>query len=249
MSENIKGKVALVTGSSQGLGAVIAKFLAHEGCYVYVNCSRGADKAKAVVSEITAHGGRAEVFQCDIGNENEIKEKFKSLKAVDILINNARIDPYNRGADDSEAQWFSKILSVNLIGAHLVTLALIDGMKERRWGRIINVSSVQAYLPRPREQIPYSASKLAMHALSRSFAMEGAPFNVTVNTVAPGIVLTENIGKRLSEEEIADKMKNLVPLKRGASSEEVAETIINTVKSSYITGETVNINGGIFFAI
>ena len=249
MSENIQGKVALVTGSSQGLGAVTAKILAREGCYVYVNCSRSINKAEAVVSEIVADGGSAEVFQCDISSEKAIEEKFKSLKDVDILINNARLDPYNRTANDSESEWFSKLLNVNLIGAYLVTLALINGMKERRWGRIINVSSVQAYLPRPREQIPYSASKLAMHALSRSFAIEGAPFNVTVNTVAPGIVLTENIGKRLSEEELADKMYNLVPLGRGASSEEIAESIVNTIKSPYITGETININGGIFLAI
>jgi 3-oxoacyl-[acyl-carrier protein] reductase len=249
MSENLNGKVALVTGSSQGLGAVIAKLLATEGCHVYINCAHNIDKAKFVAAEIIAEGGSAEVLKCDITNEEELTKKFESLKAIDILVNNARLDPYARGADDTEAGWFAKILSVNLIGAHLATLAVIDKMKERRWGRIINVSSVQAYLPIPRKLIPYSASKIAMHALTRSFALEAAPYGVTVNTVAPGVVLTENIGKRLSEEEIAEKMNNLIPLKRGASSEEVAEAIINTIKSGYITGETVNINGGLFFAV
>ncbi|HBE01900.1 MAG: hypothetical protein A2096_17180 [Spirochaetes bacterium GWF1_41_5] len=247
MSENLTNKVALVTGSSQGLGAEIAKQLANEGCYVYVNCVHGIEKARMVVKEILAGGGASEIFECDITDEKVIMEKISKIKPVDILVNNARLDPYNRGADDTEAGWFTKILSVNLVGSYLAILAVIDGMKERRWGRIINISSVQAHVAVPRKLIPYSASKAGMHALTRSFAIELAPYNITVNSVAPGMILTEGIGSRLSEKDIEERNER-IPLHRGASCKETAQTVIDTIKASYITGETVNINGGLWLA-
>ena len=183
---NDKKRNAVVTGASQGLGAAIAEIFAAAGCKVFVNCARSVEKAQNVADKIVAAGRDAEVFQCDIASEKEVCEKFteleKSCGGVDILINNARLDPYLRPPGISDGDWFAKTVAVNLTGAYLTTLAVIDGMKERKWGRIINVSSIWAYWPAKRQMIPYSASKAGMHALTRAFAKEGAPYNITVNT-------------------------------------------------------------------
>lgn len=239
----------IVTGGSQGLGAAIARLFAANGHRVFINCARGVDKASAVAAEINAAGGLAEVFQCDVGSEHEVKEKFGDLDracgGIDVLINNARLDPYRRTAECSDGDWFDQTMRVNLKGAYLPALALIDGMKSRNFGRIINVSSVWAFRAAPLRLIPYAMSKAAMHAMTRGFAQEGAPFNVTVNTVAPGLIMTENVNGRLSAEQLAAETAG-VPLGRGASPEEVARVILNTVNSAFITGETVNVNGGVY---
>ncbi|MDD5728884.1 MAG: SDR family NAD(P)-dependent oxidoreductase [Victivallales bacterium] len=245
MAESFKDKVVLITGASQGIGAVIAKVFAAEGCYVYVNCAHGVFKAQAVVEDICADGGKAELFQCDISNETEIAEKFKTLKPVDILINNARLNPYSKGEKDTEGSWFEKLLQVNLVGQYLVTLALIEGMKARRWGRIINVSSIQAHVAVPRRLMPYAAAKAGLNALTRCLAIEVAPYNVTVNTVSPGMVATENLSKNLTDEEVEERNQR-IPLRRGATTLEIAECVLNTAKSSYMTGEIVNVNGGLW---
>lgn len=245
--ENLIGKNVLVTGASQGLGACIAKMFAAEGCKVFVNYASSVNKAEAVVSEIRQNGGNAQSFQCDVSDEKQVNEKIKTLGPIDILINNARLDPYKKGADVSNGDWFAKMLAINLTGAYLLILAVIDGMKERRWGRIVNISSVIAHLAVPRFLIPYSVSKVGMHALTRSFAVDGGPCNVTVNSVVPGMILTENISSRLSKAEVEER-NNRIPLRRGATSEEIARTVLYTVKSGYITGETVNVNGGLYLA-
>ncbi len=241
--DNLQGKTALVTGSSQGLGKVVAQMLAKQGCHVLINCAHNVERAEQVCAAIRESGGSAEVFVCDITDQVQLKSK---LPPVDILVNNARLDPYTR-KDESDAEWFNKLLHVNLTGAYLAILAVADGMKERRWGRIVNVSSVQAQIAVPPEMIPYSVSKAGMHALTRSFAVMLGEYGITVNTVAPGMVITENIGKRLSEAEI-EKRLHRFPLHRAATAEEIAECIVNTIGSGSMTGETVNINSGIFLS-
>jgi 3-oxoacyl-[acyl-carrier protein] reductase len=245
MSGDFKGRTALITGASQGLGAATAKIFAAEGCHVYVNCSRGVEKAALVAAGIQRSGGSAEVFQCDISNETEVAEKFKTLRPVDILVNNARLNPYHRAPEDSEAEWFAKMLSVNLIGPHLCMLAVIGGMKERRWGRIVNISSVQEHLAVPMRMAHYAASKAGLGGLSRCFALDAAPCNVTVNTVSPGMIITENIGRNLSPEEVAEREMR-IPLRRGASADEIALAVLCAAKSGYMTGEIVNVNGGLW---
>lgn len=246
---NDKKRNAVVTGASQGLGAAIAELFAAAGCKVFVNCARSVEKAQKVADKIVAAGGDAEVFQCDIASEKEVCEKFAALEkhcgGIDILINNARLDPYLRTPDISDGDWFTKTIAVNLTGAYLTTLAVIDGMKERKWGRIINVSSIWAYWPARRQIIPYSASKAGMHALTRAFANEGAPYNITVNTIVPGLIITENCGKRLTPE-LLQAETAAVPLGRGATAEEITQVILNTVNSGFITGEAVNVNGGAY---
>ncbi len=243
--ESLKGRNVLVTGASQGLGAVIAQIFAEEGCHVYVNCAHGVDKAKIVIEGIRRAGGLAELFQCDITDENEIATKFKELDPIDILINNARLNPYHRQPEDTEAVWFAKMLAVNLIGPHLTILAVIDGMKKRRWGRVVNISSIQEHVAVPRRMMHYGASKAGLNELTRCFALEAAPYNITVNTVSPGMIVTENLVKNLTPAEIEERNQK-IPLHRGATTGEIARAVLYTVKSSYMTGEIVNVNGGLW---
>ena len=243
--DDIRGKLALVTGSAQGIGAVLAKELARRGARVLVNCAHSPDKAAAVCEAIQKDGGDAEVLICSVTDEAELAAKV-APRPIDILVNNARRDPYARPEGLSDGEWFNTLLNTNLTGAYLTTLAVIPGMKERRWGRILNVSSVQAYLGMPEKLLPYSVSKAGMLALSRCFAAELGNWNITVNTLAPGMVITENIHSRLSESEIAERLARY-PIHRAATTEEVAETAVNTIRCGAMTGEVVNLNSGVYF--
>ncbi len=245
---DLTGKNAVVTGASQGLGAVVASALAAAGARVFVNYAHGAQKAAAVVAEIRAAGGQAEEFGCDVADEKQVGERFARLEAesggIDVLINNARLDPYARKPEHTDGEWFDRTLAVNLKGAYLTSLAVLDGMKARGWGRIVNVSSVWADRPATRRLIPYSVSKAGMHALTRACAREGAP-QVTVNTVAPGLILTENAAVRLTAEQLAAETAD-IPLQRGATPEEIAGVILQTLENGFITGETIRVNGGVW---
>ena len=244
MADDISGKTALVTGSAQGIGKVIAMELAKLGVHVLVNCAHSKEKAEAVVRQIRKQGGSAEMLICSVTNEKELAEKI-SPRQIDILVNNARLDPYLRPADASDGEWFNALLNVNLTGAYLCCQAVKAGMKERRWGRIVNMSSVQAYLAMGPELLPYAVSKAGMHALTRCLAQELGDFGITVNSVAPGMVVTENISKRLSPEVIEAKLKRFA-LHRAATAEEVAECVVNTIRCGAMTGEVVNLNSGVY---
>lgn len=245
MADDIRGKTALVTGSAQGLGREIALALAAEGVHLLINCCHSPAKAEAVCAAVHAAGGSAEVLICDITSETELREKV-APRQIDILVNNARRDPYARPEGVSDGEWFRTLLDTNLVGAYLCSLAVIPGMKERRWGRILNVSSVQAYLGMTGKLLPYSVSKAGMLALTRCLASELGDFDITVNSLAPGMVITENIRKRLSEEEIAAKLKKY-PIHRAATAQEVAEAAVHTIRCGAMTGEVVNLNSGLYF--
>ena len=245
MADDISGKTALVTGSAQGIGKVIAMELAKLGVHVLVNCAHSKEKAEAVVRQIGEQGGSAELLICDVTDEKELAEKI-TPRPIDILVNNARLDPYLRPSDASDGEWFNALLNVNLTGAYLCCQAVKVGMKERRWGRIVNMSSVQAYLAMGPALVPYAVSKAGMHALTRCLAQELGDFGVTVNSVAPGMVITENIYKRLTPEVIEAKLKRFA-LHRAATAEEVAECVVNTIRCGAMTGEVVNLNSGVYF--
>lgn len=245
--ENLKDRVALVTGSSQGIGRVIARELATAGCRVIVNCRNGRDKAEAVAAGIRADGGMAEVYCCDVSDEAAVNAMFAELGPVDILVNNARLDPWQRRPEMSEGEWFDRVMRVNLKGAFLCSEAFFRQAQPRRWGRIVNIASVRSFRPAEMHMIAYGVSKLGMHALTRAFAHNGAPFNITANTVCPGMVITENIDKRLTPEKYAEESA-AIPLGRGATGEEIADAVLFPIRNGYVTGETININGGMYYA-
>ena len=244
MADDIRGKIALVTGSAQGLGREIALALAEAGAHLLVNCFHSPEKAEAVCETIRATGGSAEVLICDITDEAQVQAK-RPARQIDILVNNARRDPYARPEGVSDGEWFRTLLDTNLTGAYLCAAAAAPGMKERRWGRILNVSSVQAYLGMTGPMLPYAVSKAGMLALTRCLAVELGNFGITVNTLAPGMVITENIGKRLSEEEITKRLAKY-PLHRAATAREVAETAVSVIRCGAMTGEVVNLNSGLY---
>jgi 3-oxoacyl-[acyl-carrier protein] reductase len=238
----------LVTGASQGLGASIAKALAAAGGRVFVNCSRSVDKAEAVVQEIAAAGGTAEVLQADVSDPECIGSMFQMFAAqggLDVLVNNARIDPYKRPDDMNDTDWFDRVIGVNLKGPYLCSLAAIEQMKPKGWGRIVNVSSVWAYRSADRVMLEYAMSKAAMHSLTRSLAGIAGPFGITVNTVAPGLILTDELGNRWSQEKL-ETVSATIPVRRGATPEEVVDAVRFAIDTPYLNGETININGGVY---
>ena len=247
MGESIKGKVALVTGASQGLGRVIALELAKEGCRVIVNCAHSPAKAEAVAEEIRKAGGEAEVCVCDISDESAVNEMFRKLGKVDILVNNARIDPWFRKPEMSDGEWWDLVMKINLKGAYLCSQAFFAQAKPRGWGRIINIASSRSFTPAEPNMIAYGVSKLGMHALTRAFAENGAASGITANTVCPGMVMTENLRKRITEEEYQATCAH-IPVRRGGSCEEMADGVLFAIKNGYVTGESIHINGGLYYA-
>lgn len=245
--EDIGGKTALVTGGSQGIGRVIALALAEKGCRVVVNCANNPDNAQKVADEIRAKGGTAEVYRCDVSDEKAVEAMFDALGRVDILVNNARLDPWRRTAEMSEGEWWSKVMDVNLKGAFLCSMAFFSRAKDYGWGRIVNVASVRSFRPAEMHMIAYGVSKLGMHGITRAMAHNGAPFGITANTVCPGMVVTENINKRLSPEKYREEAA-AIPLGRPATSEEIADSVLFVIGNGYVTGETININGGMYYA-
>lgn len=245
--DSLQGRTALITGGSQGIGRVIALELAKLGVKVIVNCANNPQNAQGVADEIISSGGDAGVYRCDVSDENAVKKMFADLGAVDILVNNARLDPWRRKAEMTEGEWWSMVMDVNLKGAFLCSLAFFEQAKERKWGRIINVASVRSFRPAEMSMIAYGVSKLGMHGITRAMAHNGAPFGITANTVCPGMVITENINKRLTPEKYAEEC-SAIPLGRPASSEEIADAVIFAIRNAYVTGETININGGMYYA-
>lgn len=235
-----KNKTALVTGGSRGLGEAFCRKLAEAGCRVIVNYAHGKEAAEKVASDV---GGRA--LSCDISSEVSVKKMFGEIGGVDLLINNARIDPYKRGTDCSDGDWWDQVMGVNLKGAYLCGKFALEDMKSKRWGRMLHISSLWAYQPANERMLSYAAAKSAMHAMSRGFANLGAEYGITSNVLAPGLIMTKLVSERLTPEALAKEMSG-IPLKRGATPEEIAEAGIDMMRSGFITGEILNINGGAF---
>jgi 3-oxoacyl-[acyl-carrier protein] reductase len=236
-------KRALVTGGSGGIGAAICQRLAADGHHVIVHANRSREKADAVVASILANGGSAEAVAFDITDRAATASALETLTeagAIQILVNNAGIHDDAVFPGMSGAQWDS-VLDVSLNGFFNVTQPLTMPMIRTRWGRIITISSI-AGITGNRGQVNYSAAKGALHAASKSLALELASRNVTVNAVAPGIITTDMIEGAFD----AEAIKNLVPMKRAGKPEEVADLVafLASDKAAYISGQIISINGG-----
>lgn len=242
MCEEFSGKTVLVTGGSRGLGEALCRRFAAAGCRVIVNYAHGKEAAQAVAEAV---GGEA--IQCDISSEEAVQAMFDRVGAVDILINNARVDPYKRTPEMSDGDWWDTVMGVNLKGAYLCGKFALEGMKAKRWGRMIHISSLWAYQPANERMLSYAAAKSAMHALSRGFANLGAPYGVTSNVLAPGLILTDMVSSRLTPEMLRKEMVG-IPLGRGSTPAEVAEFAFDIARTGFLTGEIINLNGGAFMA-
>ena len=236
-------KRALVTGGSGGIGAAICHRLAADGHHVIVHANRSRTKADAIVAAIRAKSGSAEAVAFDVTNRAATAAALATLVeagAIQILVNNAGIHDDAVFPGMSGAQWDS-VLDVSLNGFFNVTQPLTMPMIRTRWGRIINISSV-AGITGNRGQVNYSAAKGALHAASKSLALELASRNITVNVVAPGIIATDMIEGSFD----AETIKQIVPMKRAGKPEEVADLVafLASAQAAYISGQVISINGG-----
>ena len=241
----VSGRVALVTGASQGIGHACAVALAREGASVAV-AARNQAKLDELVSLITSAGGKASAFAIDVSDEDQVKAGIKSAIAqfgkIDILVNNAGITHDQLVMRMKRADWDS-VLATNLTSAYLCIQNVIPSMLKQRWGRIINIASVFGQMGQA-GQANYAASKAGLIGLTMAIAREVASRSITCNAVAPGFIET-NMTAGLSEEFKQNAMK-MIPLGRVGSSDDVASAVcfLASEESSYITGHVLNVNGG-----
>ncbi len=236
-------KIALITGGSGGIGAAIAETLAQEGVHVIVHANSNLDRANSIVNRICKNGGAAESVCFDLLDQSAV-QGFIDVQlergGVDILINNAGIHDDAVFPGMSTDQWH-RVIDVNLDGFFNITQPLVMPMIRKRWGRIINISSISG-ITGNRGQVNYSAAKGAIHAATKALSLELASRGITVNAVAPGIINTPMIEGVFDPEVI----KSLVPMKRAGTPDEVADLVAFLVskRAAYITGQIISINGG-----
>jgi len=251
MELNLKGKVGIVTGGGRGIGKAIALALAREGVDVVV---ADIDAADAVADEARALGTKSIGMKVDVSSSASVDEMvaatLKEFGRIDILVNNAGISPKHEGgrietAEISEDEW-SQVMKVNLMGTLYCSQRVVKPMLRQGAGKIINLSSVAGkapYVPMP-TGAHYNASKAAIISLTQTMAKELAPHGIRVNAIAPGRI--ETILAKLSSPESNEAMLKATPMGRFGTPEELAKVVVFLASdmASYITGETVNVNGG-----
>jgi 3-oxoacyl-[acyl-carrier protein] reductase len=236
---------ALVTGGSGGVGAAVCRRLVQAGHHVYVHANRARDEAAALVEEIRAGGGQAQVLYFDVTDEQATHAGIEAALCtgpIQILVNNAGIHDDAVFPGMTALQW-QRVIAVSLQGFFHVTQPLVLPMLRTRWGRIINVSSVAAQIGN-RGQVNYAAGKGALISATRALALEVATRGITVNAIAPGIIATRMSADSFDEAAIA----RLVPMRRAGTPAEVASLVgfLTGDGAGYITGQVVSINGGMY---
>ena len=244
--------VMIVTGGSRGIGAATAILGAARGYAVCVNYAANAGAARAVVDRITAGGGTACAVQADVAIEADVVRLFETvdgqLGRPTALVNNAGILDLQMRVDQMDAARLTRVLMTNVTGSFICAREAIRRMSTRHGGAgggIVNLSSVAARLGAPGEYVDYAASKGAIDTFTSGLAKEVAAEGIRVNAVRPGIIYTD-IHASGGVPDRVDRMKDLVPMKRGGMAEEVAETILWLLSgaSSYVTGAIVDVSGG-----
>jgi len=243
---NISGRVALVTGASQGIGRSCALKLASTGATVAL-AARNQEKLDELVREITAAGGKAAAFTVDVSDEAQIKSACKAaitqFSKIDILVNNAGITRDQLVMRMKRADW-DAVLSTNLTSAYLSIQQVIGSMLKQRWGRIINIASVFGQMGQA-GQANYAASKAGLIGLTMAIAREVGSRTITCNAVAPGLIetaMTAGLGDEFKQNAVKQ-----IPLGRVGSPEDVAHAVayLASEEASYITGHVLNVNGGL----
>ena len=246
---DLEGRIALITGASRGIGAAISERLAGEGADVAVAYASDTDAASRVASRIEREGRRSVVVGGDLRDPATVgricDEAERALGPVDVLVSNAGIAPV-RGLEEISVGDWDEVMDVNLRPAFLLAKRIAPGMRERRWGRIVFISSVAAFtggLVGPH----YTASKAALIGLTRSLAASLAPHGVTVNAVAPALIesggMLPGAGSE-GEEQMRARLAARVPVGRLGRPEEVAQAVCAIVTNPFITAQTVSVDGG-----
>jgi NAD(P)-dependent dehydrogenase (short-subunit alcohol dehydrogenase family) len=246
---SLKGRIALVTGGSRGIGKAISIALAREGVKIAVNHVRRGS-ADEILKQIKKEGGFALGFQADISNEDEVKSMVeKVLDAfgrIDFLINNAGISDQIAPVIEQSSHRWQKLIDVLLKGTYLCSKEVARSMIKNNFGRIVNIASIAGFTGFPM-RTAYCPAKSAIINITKILAIEWAQFNINVNAIAPGYIRTEMvedfIRRGIFEEE---KVRNRIPLKRLGTTEEIANIVLFLCSdaASYIIGETIVVDGG-----
>ncbi|MFC3102330.1 SDR family NAD(P)-dependent oxidoreductase [Salinisphaera aquimarina] len=242
--DDIHNRVALVTGASRGIGRGAALALAGAGCKVALGYKQSRDAADAAVAEIEQGGGEAIAVQADMADPGAIEAMVATVEAelgaVEILVNNAGINPIYPLAEIDAERW-NETLQVNLTSCFILAQRVVPGMRERGWGRLIMMSSVAAHIggvigPH------YAASKAGQLGLMRSYSRMLATDGITSNAIAPALIETDMIA---GNDNITP---DLIPVKRFGRVDEIADMVIHLARNAYMTGQTVNIDGGLYMS-
>jgi 3-oxoacyl-[acyl-carrier protein] reductase len=237
---DLLNKVALVTGASRGIGRSVALALAEAGADVALNYRANADAARDLEQQIAGLGRRAVAIEADVSSASEVERLVRTaeerLGSLDILVNNAGIARAQKLAEITERDW-DELIAVNLKSCFLVTQAVLPGMRARRWGRIVNISSVAAHLggvvgPH------YAASKAGMLGLTHYYAAALATEGITANAISPALIDTDMVRANVNATPAR------IPVGRFGEVDEVASVVVMLVSNAYITGQTIHVNGG-----
>ena len=240
---DLAGRIALVTGASRGIGRAIALALAESGAAVAVNYRERAVDALAVVSDIQAMGQRAVAVGADVSDSAAVDEMVARVTAelgpVDVLVNNAGI-AIIRGIDDLTEDNFDTTIAVNLKSAFLCTKAVLPHMRAQQWGRIVNISSGAAR-GAGGVGLHYNASKAGLEGLTRGYAARLVKEGITVNAIAPSLIETDMVRAGVASSPAR------IPMGRFGTCEEVAQAVAMAIANGYMTGQTIQLNGGMSF--
>ncbi|MEX2689685.1 MAG: 3-oxoacyl-ACP reductase family protein [Candidatus Njordarchaeum guaymaensis] len=243
----LRGKNALITGASRGIGKSIALTLARNGVNIAINFLKNKELAENVAKKAISYGIKAKIYRADVSNFEEVKSMVEKIisdfGSVDILINNAGIIPKNYSIINIPIEEWQKIINVNLTGSFNVVKAVVPYMIKQKEGKIVNMASVAGKMggtvgPH------YAASKAGIIGMTFSLAQELLKYNITVNAIAPGPIETEMIANL--PQDVKMKILKRVPMGRFGKPEEVAEAVLFLIKCDFVAGEVIDVNGGYY---
>lgn len=235
---------AIVTGGAKGIGRAIVKEIAKKGINVVINYNKSKEQAEELQKELTDNGYKVEIYKADVSKREQAKELIefaqKQFGSIDILVNNAGIDQFKLFTDITDEDW-NNIIQTNLTSVFYTTQEAVKNMIKNKKGCIINISSIWGITGASCE-VAYSVSKAGIDGLTKSLAKELGPSNIRVNSIAPGIILTE-MNKRLNTDEI-EEINSQIPMGRFGTPEEIAKCVNWLIEDTYTTGQIISPNGG-----